>query len=86
MAILYSNKIKDPNSTSVKPDDKYLLCRRADDRWFVIESQPSLDAAVRARRVLAAYEKRTKGKDKEMIPTWMVFNKDECHIKETLNG
>lgn len=82
MATIYSNKIRDPHGKEIPPDVKYLICRKIEERWHLLEGKPTLPEAMKFRQILAAFGRISP--DRHVIPDYMVFNRDECHIREYL--
>ena len=76
--ILYSNKIFDPNSTSVSSSDKYYVCHLIDNHWHIIEGATNAYAAFKARNIL------TKLNFTDKSSMYQVFKKGLNEVKKYL--
>lgn len=78
---IYSNKIFDPKSTAAHPDENYLVCKKVNDAWRLIEGAHSADQAEYARNIMANHE-LIHGHITDLT-AYAVFHRDHCNIKET---
>ena len=80
---VYSNKIRDPRSQSVTPGEKYLVCKKINGKWHIIQSNKTDHAAYRACYTLAKHDLIN---DHITDPNvYEVFHRDHVEIKEKLD-
>ena len=80
--ILYSDKIRDPQSKAVNASDNWLVCKKINKRWHIIQSDWSARKAMEAKNIMANHD-LINGHITD-IHTYQVFKKDECEIRRTL--
>jgi len=80
---VYSNKIRDPRSQSVTPDEKYLVCKKINGNWHIIQSDWSQRAADRAKKVLGEHD-LINGHITD-LDAYEIFHRDHVEIKEKLD-
>ena len=78
--IIYSHKIRDPQSQAVNPLDKYLVCMKINNNWHIVQSNWSINAAERAKSILAEHD-LINGHITD-TSAWQVFHRDHVEIKE----
>ena len=79
---LYANTIRDPQSKSVDKSHQYLVCKKINNQWHIIESHGSADSAARAMNILAEHD-LIHGHITD-IRNYQVFIKDLFEIKYSL--
>lgn len=51
--ILYANTVLDSQSESVNPEDNFLICKKINRKWHIIESHPTAKHAHKAMQIMA---------------------------------
>ena len=77
--IVYSNKIFDPKSKAVHPSDDYLVCKKVNDDWRLIEGAYTIDRAEHARDVMAKHD-LINGNITDLA-AYAVFHRNYCDIR-----
>ena len=80
--IIYSNKIFDPKSKAVHPHEDYLVCKKVDNKWRLIEGAHSINQAEYARDVMAKHD-LINGHITD-LSAYAVFHRKYCDIQETM--
>jgi len=81
--ILYSHKILDPKSKTVHHLDDFYVCKKIEDKWYIIEGHMSASMAFNARKVLMRHD-LTNGHITTPLD-YRIFKKGLNTIKETLD-
>lgn len=79
---VYSNKIFDPKSRAVSHLDDYLVCKKVNDNWRIIEGAFSIEHAEHARDSMANHD-LINGHITDLT-AYAVFHRDCCDIKEVM--
>ena len=79
---IYSNKIFDPKSRAVHHSENYLVCKKVDNKWRLIEGAHSAERAEYARNVMAKHD-LINGHTTDLT-AYAVFHRDYCDIKEVI--
>ena len=80
--IVYSNKIFDPKSKAVHPHDDYLVCKKVNKDWRLIEGAYTINQAEHARDVMAKHD-LINGHITD-LSAYAVFHRKYCDIQETM--
>ena len=80
--IVYSNKIFDPSSRAVHPHASYLVCKKVNNDWRLMEGAYTITRAEYIRDVMASHD-LINGHITD-LSAYAVFHRKYCDIQETM--